>query len=100
MNPTKAKCLTILVVAACVCVEWTRFTGTVKSVDLKKSTVTIQIKGGDILTIPVDYQVKIIEKHDESRDLKHLELDEKITLINTPSDQPKQESFEDMNSKK
>ena len=93
----------LTVVACTACVSWTRLTGRVKGINLKDSTVTIQNKDGDLLTVPVDYQVKLIEKHDEARDLKHLDLDEKITLINTPSDKPpavKDETFSEMNSQK
>lgn len=79
----------VIFIAACVaCVQWTRLTGKVKGINLKDSTVTIMDRDGDLLTIPVDYQIKLIEKHDEARDLKHLELDEKITLIRTPQDMP------------
>ncbi len=78
-----------LIVAAAVvcasCVSWTRLAGRVKGINLKESTVTIQNKDGDLLTVPIDYQVKITEGHGETRDLKHLELDEKIVLLNTPS---------------
>jgi hypothetical protein len=90
----------ILISAICMCVGWTRLTGRVKGINLKDSTVTIQDRDNDLLTIPVDYQVKIIEKHDELRDLKHLVLDDKITLINTPAEKPKDDSFSDMNTQK
>lgn len=82
-----------LVVAACAaCLDWTRLSGTVKSINLKDATVTIQNRDGDLLTVPVDYQVKIIEKHGEMRDLKSLALDEKITLTRTPMDKPVEDS--------
>lgn len=75
----------LVVAAACLCVEWTRLAGKVKAINLRDSTVTIQNRDGDLLTVPVDYQVKIIEKHGELRDLKHLALDERITLTRVVS---------------
>lgn len=79
----------ILIAVACVaCLEWTRLAGTVKSVNLKESTVTIQNRDGDLLTVPVDYQVTMIEKHDEMRSMKTLKLDEKITLTRIQADKP------------
>jgi len=84
-----------------VCVDWTRFRGTVKAINQKDSTVTILNKDGDLIVIPVDYQVKIEEKHGEQRGLLNLQLDEKVTLIRTPrADVPKTESFEEMNRTK
>lgn len=79
----------LLVAVVCVqCVEWTRLTGKVKGINLKESAVTIQMKDGDLLVVPIDYQVKIVNKHDELRGLKQLELDEKVTLIRVPADKP------------
>lgn len=76
-------------VAACVaCLDWTRLSGTVKGINLKDSTVTIQDHDGDLLTVPVDYQVKVIEKHGELRTLRNIQLDEKITLTKTPMEKP------------
>lgn len=79
-------------VAACVCLQWTRLTGVVKGINLKDSTLTIQNRDGDLLIVPIDYQVNIIEKHEEMRDLKHLVLDEKVTLVCTPADKPKEDT--------
>ena len=91
----------IWAVAACVaCIDWTRLSGVVKAINLKDSTVTIQMKDGAILTVPVDYQVKITERHGEMRGMKNLELDEKITLIRIPAAQPTQEGFDEMNKLK
>jgi hypothetical protein len=81
------KAILLAAVVACTpCIEWTRFSGIVKAVNLKSSTVTIQLKGGDLVTIPVDYQVRLHEKRDELRGLKDLVLDEKVTLLRVPSD--------------
>ena len=83
----------VLIAAACaVCIDWTRLTGTVKAVNLKDSTVTIQNKEGDLLTVPVDYQVTMIEKHDEVRSLKTLHIDEKITLTRIQAEKPREDS--------
>lgn len=82
----------LLAAAVCLpCVEWTRLSGKVKGINLKDSTVTIQDRDGDLLTVPVDYQVKLIERHEEMRDLKHLVLDEKITLTRTPMEKPQED---------
>jgi hypothetical protein len=92
------KLLTVgLAVAACLpCVEWTRLSGTVKGINLRSSTLTIQNRDGDLLTVPVDYQVKIVEKHGEIRDLKALALDEKVTLLRVPAEAPAPEDMTGM----
>ncbi len=93
-----------LIIAAAIacspCIDWTRLSGTVKAINLKESTVTIQNRDGDLMTIPVDYQVKMTEKHDEMRTIHNLKLDEKITLIRIQSIQPKDESMDEMNKQK
>jgi hypothetical protein len=73
-------------------VEWSRLRGTVKAVNLKAQTVTIQNSEKDLLTVPIDYQVKIVAKGDALRALKDLELDERITLYRTLADQPKEDT--------
>lgn len=79
-------------VIACVCLEWTRLSGVVKAINLRDSTVTIQNRDGDLLTVPVDYQVKVIEKKGELRALKDLALDEKIILTRVVSEKPKEDA--------
>ncbi len=78
----------LYLLAACACIQWTRLSGTVKGINLKDMTLTLQ-DHGDVLTVPIDYQVKITARHGDLVDLKKLSLDEKVTLINTPSDKPK-----------
>ncbi len=75
--------------------DWTRFSGTVKSINLKASTITIQNKDGDLFTIPVDYQVKIIDGKAIKR-LQDISLDNKVTLIRTPSEKPKEDMPDDL----
>ena len=85
----------LLIVAVCVCnpcLEWTRFSGVVKAVNLKAASVTIQNTDGDLLTIPIDYQVRIGGKKGETRTLKELQLDDKVTLIRIPADKPVEET--------
>lgn len=82
------KKVAILLTACAICLDWTRLKGTVKSVNLKDSTVTIMNRDGDLMVVPVDYQVKLVEKNDEMRDLRHLVLDEKVTLIKTLQEKP------------
>lgn len=97
----KMKNLLLAAAVVCLpCIDWTRLSGTVKAINLKDSNVTIQNRDGDLITIPVDYQVKITEKHDEIRSLTNLHLDEKITLIRIQSIQIKDETMEDMNRMK
>lgn len=79
--------------AVCVaCVDWTRLTGRVKGINLRETALTIQNRDGDLLTVPIDYQVKIVESHGEIRDLKHIELDEKVTLTRIPAEKPKEDT--------
>lgn len=78
----------ILIAAALTCapgVEWTRFQGTVKGVNLKSQTLTLLDKSGYFITIPIDYQVKIVQK-DAVKRLQDIALDDKVTLIKTPAD--------------
>jgi hypothetical protein len=79
-----------------MCLDWTRLTGSVKAINLKNGTVTIQNRDGDLLTIPVDYQVKIVERHGEIRELKTLALDEKVTLLRVLADAPPPEDMTGM----
>ena len=83
----------IAAVAVCApCIDWTRLKGTVKSVNLKASTLRIQNSDGDVFDVPIDYQVKIIEKKEAGKQLKDVQLDSKVTLIRTPSEQPKEDT--------
>lgn len=84
----KIKRLILSLLICTVCVEWTRLSGTVKAINLKAGTVTIQNRDGDLLTIPIDYQITMMEKHQEMRSLKTLHLDEKITLLRVPAEAP------------
>lgn len=82
----------VLIAAACaVCVDWTRFVGRVKKVDLQNSAVTIENNDGDILTVPYDYQVTIFVGDEPVHDLKALvqvKRNAKITLTRTPQEKP------------
>jgi hypothetical protein len=92
MNKISALTLAVICTA---CLEWTRLSGTVKGVNMKTSSVVIQNRDGDLLTVPIDYQITITEKHGEMRNLKSLKLDEKITLTRVPAELPK-EDYEGM----
>jgi len=87
-------------IACSPCIDWTRFSGTVKAINGKDNTITIQNRDGDLFTIPIDYQVKISEKRGELRSISNLQLDEKVTLIRRPSVEPPKESFDEMNKVK
>ncbi len=82
------KYLCLVAVVVCACVDWTRLSGIVKATNLKTQTVTLLNRDGDLLTIPVDYEVQIVEKNEGKRDLAHLKLDEKVTLLRVPEDRP------------
>lgn len=95
------KHLLLAVAVVCTpCLDWTRFSGTVKAVNTRDNSITIQNRDGDLFTIPIDYQVKISEKHGELRSLSNLQLDEKITLIRRPAAEPPMETFDEMNKLK
>lgn len=91
----------ILAALVCsACIDWTRFSGTVKALNMKESTVTIENRDGDLIVIPIDFQVKITEKRGEIRPLSGLALDEKVTLTRVQSTEPlKTETFEEMNKR-
>jgi hypothetical protein len=87
--------LILAAVVACSCLEWTRLSGTVKSVNLKASTVTLETREGDLFTVPIDkWQDQIKRKNDElvGIQLKDLKLDEKITITRTETDPPKDDT--------
>jgi Cu/Ag efflux protein CusF len=67
-------------------VSWTRFKGTVKMLDLDKNRVTIQNESSDLITIPVDGNVRIFEGKDQVA-LDKLKLDDKIMLQYIPINQ-------------
>lgn len=90
------KHLIVAVMATCTCLEWTRLKGIVKSVNLQDSTVTIETRDKDIFVVPKDYQVDIIEKHGEMRELKTLTLGEVITLTRTLKAKPLSDSDQPM----
>lgn len=90
----------IAAIVCTACIDWTRLAGTVKAINLKDSSVTIQNRDGDLLTVPIDYQIKITEKHDELRSLANLHLDEKVTLIRIQSLPVKDETMDEMNKGK
>lgn len=69
-------------------VEWTRFKGTVKAVNLKAHTLTIQNTDGDLFTIPIDYQVTIVDRKNVMRDLKDVQFDTKVVLLRVISEKP------------
>ncbi len=69
-------------------VEWTRFKGTVKAVNLKSPSITLQNSDGDLFTVPIDYQVKIIDKKNVLHVIKDVEIDDKITLLRVISEKP------------
>ena len=84
-------------VAACTCnpcIEWTRLSGTVKSKNLRESTLTIQNKDGDFLVVPIDYQVQVAvgKKRPVVKEPKDIRLDDIVTLIRTPADKPKDDT--------
>ncbi len=84
----------VALTAVIACLQWTRISGTVKSVDLKESTVTIENREGDLLVVPIDFQVRIKEKKSDlvGLGLKDLSLDDKITLTRISADKPKDET--------
>jgi len=82
----------VLLAVAALCVDWVRFTGKVKAINLKTSTLTIQNADGDLLTVPIDYQVKIADKGGDLRGLKDLQLNQKVTLTRTLSEAPVEET--------
>ena len=82
----------VFVIAGASEVEWTRFIGRVKAINLKAQTVTIQDRDGNLYTIPVDYQVKMLNKEHELLTLKNLDIDQKITLIRVPAEAPRDDS--------
>ncbi len=86
----KLTAFTLAAAIACSpCVEWTRLAGKVKAINLRDSTVTIQDHDGDLMTVPIDYQVVIMRNKNElMKNARYLALDDKIILIRTPQEKP------------
>ncbi len=82
----------IFAVACATCLDWTRLSGVVKGVNQKDSTVTIQNRDGDLLTVPIDYQVTMIAKSGEARTIKTVKLDDKLTLTRIVSEKPREDT--------
>ena len=64
-------------------VNWTRFTGKVKSIDLKSSKITIQNAEGDLITVKFDDDVMLYQGK-TSKVLSDIGMDEKVTLVYMP----------------
>jgi hypothetical protein len=98
----KLKQILLAAVVAATCVQevdWTRFKGTVKGLNLKSNRITVQNAEGDLLGLQVNDDVKIL-RGKESAEVKlgDVRLDDRVILIHIPADKPKQEeSFEEMN---
>lgn len=67
-------------------VQWTRFKGIVKALDLDKSRVTMMDDAGDLIGVPVDGNVRIFLGKDQVA-LDKLKLDDKIQLQYIPINQ-------------
>jgi hypothetical protein len=75
--------LGVCVAVASATVQWSRFKGTVKSVNGKTSTVTIQNREGDLLTVAITEDVQIFVGK-EVKQLREVSIDEKVTLVYSP----------------
>ena len=64
-------------------VQWSRFRGTVKSINGKTSSLTIQNKEGDLFTIKVDEDVEIVSGK-EVKKLRDIAIDDKVVLVYMP----------------
>ena len=64
-------------------VLWSRFKGTVKAINGKTSTVTIQNGEGDLITVKVDNDV-ILGRGKEEIKLSDVKIDDKLILIFVP----------------
>ena len=70
----------VFLLAACSCIEWTRFEGEVKWVDVSASKLTLETRMGAFV-IPLDPQVQVTNKHGEIvSDISKLALNERVTL--------------------
>ena len=64
-------------------VEWSRLKGTIRQVNYKTSTISIQDESGDLFKLKIDGDVTIqMGKQDKA--LKDVKLDDKVTLIYSP----------------
>jgi len=68
-------------------VLWSRFKGTVKAINGKTSTVTIQNSEGDLITVKIDADV-ILGRGKEEIKLSDLKIDDKLILLFVPKAPP------------
>lgn len=64
-------------------ISWSRFKGTVKAIDYKASTLTIQNSEGDLVGIKVNGDVTIRQGKDDVP-LSKVQIDDKVTLFFAP----------------
>ena len=67
-------------------VSWTRFKGKVKMLDLDKNRVTIQNESSDLITIPIDGNVRLFIGKEQVA-LDKLKFDDKVMLQYIPINQ-------------
>jgi hypothetical protein len=85
-------------VAQAACIEWTRLRGTVKRLDFQRKMVVIENRDQDVLTVPVDEDVRFLTRKNDAVEFKDVQLDQRVTLIRIPNEpKPKEETFDEMN---
>lgn len=95
------KKLWMVAMVCAMCIDWTRIRGTVKNINQKTKTVAIQNRDGDVLTVPIDEDVKIVLGKADEVTFKDIKLDQRVTLIRIPTEpKPKDESFDEMNPRR
>lgn len=86
------KLVTAIVVVCTPCIDWTRMKGTVTGINMHAYTMTLRDHDGNIFTVPIDYQVQIIDSKNVAHVLKDVRLDDKVTLIHILTDKPPEDT--------
>lgn len=73
-------------------IQWTRFKGQVKALDLKANRITLQNKEGDLVGVFIDGDVRISRGSNEVA-LGDVQMDDKIVVTHIPVN-PKTETKE------
>jgi len=76
----------VIFLAALAWVDWVGFKGTVQSINLSKSSMTLKDEDGDLLTIFADSHVKIFDEHGEARTLNSISPDDHLTILRFPQE--------------
>jgi hypothetical protein len=96
VKKTICTCLVLCLTSVALATEvsWTRFKGTVKALNYKTGQITVQNAEGDLISLKVDKDIKIVKNKGEIF-LESVNLDDKVTLLYLPSNPKSEQALEE-----